>query len=275
MTLDKFLATLFDAGQHTCFTDSPYGYRIYEAPINRDVFFAINALHADQDLQPTKEWHDPNVGRRADCNVSCFRNLLLEIDSMELADQRAYVDSLNLPYTSIVYSGAKSNHFLISLETPLPDYDTYMDFSRRLHKLASKADPSTKNPSRLSRLPFRVRPETGLEQKLVYLGSRIPNEQLLKLLPNSGPKPRPMDTPKGQEYISVMLRRAIMEPDEVMQELRLGGRNQTFYYLGQRMKDFNVPAERRIQYVETAYNNLRDRSGFSLEEAYMAARVKF
>lgn len=272
MSLEYFLNVLFDAGEFTCFTDSPHGYKIYKQPVDRDLFFAINPISPDTDAECTAEWHSPNAGRRADCNVVKMRNFLLEIDSLPVAEQRAYIDGLQIPYTSIVFSGSKSCHFIISLETPVTASE-YRDIAARLHKLVTKADPSTKNPSRLSRLPFRVRPETGKVQELLYLGSRIPNSELQKILP-AGQKSnwvaRPVDTGK----VSVDVMEFLLQPDKVIAERNLVGRNHAFYWLGKRLDDINVYGNKRAEYVHMAWGNLRDTTGFSLNEAELAARVK-
>lgn len=272
MNLDNFLSTIFDANDATCFADNPYGHRVYKSPVERDVLFAINSLYLDRDLSPTQEWHNPKVGRRADSNVTKYATFLLELDTMALSEQVKYVRDL-VPVTSVVSSGGKSHHCLIRLVDPLPDYETYMDVSRRLHKLVPKADPSTKNPSRLSRLPFRVRPETGLEQKLIYLGGRIPNSELLSILPTL-PKASSFTHQQRQARVSIVLMQAILEPDSIMSEYNLGGRNAFFYFLGQRMKEANIDVAKKQEYVDMAYSNLKNQSGFSLTEAYFAARVK-
>lgn len=272
MSLNNFLDLLFD-GAPTCFADNPHGHRVYDAPVDRDVFFCINSLHKDRDLNPTQDWHNPNVGRRSDANVSSFSSFLLEIDSLPLSDQIPYVQSLGIPYTSCVFSGSKSHHFIITLQEPLKTYDEYMAVSRRLHKLCTKADPSTKNPSRLSRLPFRVRPETGLEQKLLYLGDRIPNDKLLALLPEE-PKRATLQKKPEPAIINSMVLAFILAPEETMREFNLQSRNLGFYWLGKRMEEAQVSLDKRSEYVDLAYGNLKDTSDFSINEARSAARVK-
>lgn len=272
MTLKNFLSLLFDEGQTTCFSDSPYGYKVSHEPKSSDIFYCINALHPFKDNAPQKEWHNANVPRRADINVVCYRNLLIELDGMPLEDQVQYVTSL-VPVSAITYSGKKSHHFIISLETPLKDGSEYREVSRRLHKLVTKADHSTKNPSRLSRLPFRTRPETNLEQRLIYLGERIPNAKLIKLLPEV-PTYSNSSTDETRTFLSPLIMRAVMSPDEMMQERGLGGRNAFFHWLGRRLDDVHMDLERKARQVVTAYQNLQDVEDFSLDEAMSAARVR-
>lgn len=271
MNLDNFLHTLFPNGDLVCFTDQPHGYRAYKTPADKDIFFSINNLYG-HDKEPTKPWHAANVARRADANVFEYRNFLLELDSMALGDQISYVQNL-IPFTSCVYSGGKSHHFIVSLAEPLATAVEYAQVAKRLHKLVNKADPTTKNPSRLSRLPFRTRPETGKLQELKYLGARISFSELDSLLPKL-----PEYAPKSQDQIRAMvtplLLKAVHEPDSIMAEMNIGGRNALLYWTFCRFEELQLPRETRQFFVDTLYSNLKDKSGFSYEEALLTARLK-
>jgi hypothetical protein len=247
------------------------GYRAFTQPVNTDVLFSINSL-LPEDLQPTKGWHSKHTPRRADCNVAQYRNFLLELDGMPLEEQEKYVRDL-VPVTSVTYSGSKSNHFIISLEQPLSGLPEYQLWARRLHKLVTKADHTTKNPSRLSRLPFRVRPETGLEQKLLHLGARIPNSELEALLPNL-PAPQKRSPEENRIMVTPQLLRAVQEPDAAILDFNLNSRNMFFFWLYNRFQDLGLSLEARQHFVDTAYSNLRNKADFNYEEALMAARLK-
>jgi len=127
MTQEKFLNSLFDAGQQTCFSPDARGIEVTTQPGKHDLFFCINALNPALDANPTEPWHRVDLPRRADHNVICFRNFLLEIDNMPIEQQVEHVRNL-VPVTAIVFSGKKSYHFIISLTEPMPDYDSYMKF---------------------------------------------------------------------------------------------------------------------------------------------------
>jgi len=270
----KFLELLFDEGQTSCYTESPHGYKVSHSPKSDDLFLCINALHPTQDLAPTKEWHDQYTPRRADANVVCYRNFLIEIDDMPLEEQVDYVTSC-IPVSSIVYSGGKSYHFIISLEDKLETLAEYKNVAKRLHQLLDRSDSSTKNPSRLSRLPNVVRPETGKKQTLDYLGSRIKNKDLLLKLPEVEKPPVYERTEQETvSYLSPMILEACMIPDEVMNRSGINGRNAFFFWLGKRMADVNMAPEQKAKYVSMAYNNLISVAGFSFEEAAQAARVR-
>lgn len=266
----KFLSLLFDEGQASCFTESPHGFRVNMGPVPDDLFFCINALHPTKDFAPTKDWHSEYKPRRADANVTCYRNFLIELDNFPLDKQIDYVTKL-LPVTTIVYSGGKSYHFIVSLEDPV-DAKEYKALAKRLQALVSGADPACKNASRLSRLPSVVRPETGKEQKLMLLNKRINNKELDLLLPIL--PERPKYRYKDSNYTSSIILEATVYPDEIMEKFNLGGRNAFFFWLYNRMNEDGIEDGDRENYVERAYDNLRDSKGFSLEEAKHAARIK-
>lgn len=271
--MNNFLALLFSEAAVSCYTESPHGYKVKTGPAKEDLFFCINELYPDRDNNPTKDWHDRNVPRRADANVCTFRNFLIEIDKMDLSDQIAYVRS-RVPVSSIVYSGSASYHFIISLEQALPDYETYMHWSKRLLQLLPEADKMCKNPSRLSRLPYRLRPQTGKEQALIYLGTRIPNAELNARLPDEPKFVRPERTQDEiVSYNSPLISQAQVYPDKLMQERGIQSRNGFFYYLGCRMDELEYDQEKRFRIVQRAYESLYNTTDFTLEEALMAARV--
>lgn len=271
-TLSQFLETLFDPGQATCFSPSPEGIKVYQAPVAQDIFFSINALHPTEDLAPTQSWHDKWKPRRSDKNVVCYRNFLLELDKMALDDQIAYVRS-RIPYTTCVYSGGASYHFIVSLETPLQSSAEYQTFARRLHRALPEADPATKNPSRFSRLPFRIRPDTRKLQELISLNERISFAALDKVLPKVEAW-TPQTTPRSASYLSALIVYAVEHPDEVMVDRHISGRNMFFYWLHNRLEECGVSGDDKARLVDKAYANLQNKTDFTYSEALQAARIR-
>jgi hypothetical protein len=272
MTQQQFLNLLFDRGQQTCFAPDAKGVTIKPTPGPKDVFFSINAISHDMDAEPTESWHDVSKPRRADCNVICFRNFLIELDNMPLVQQIDYVRS-KVPVSAITFSGKKSYHFIISLETPLYDLEDYMKFSHGLMRLLPEADKATKNPSRLSRLPGVVRPDTGLLQELVYLGTRIASKDL----PEFPPSPHTTERPVGKTvyYVTQQLLEAQKMGVDNFIAAHFSGRNQFFYWLGRRCSELNHTRDEKKTTVERFYDRLENKKGFSIREAFLAARVKF
>ena len=270
LTQAKFLSLLFDEHEASCFTESEHGYRVNMAPASNDLFFCINALHPSRDLAPIKDWHREDLPRRADANVVTHRNFLIELDDMPLSEQIEYVTS-RVPVSSIVYSGGKSYHFIVSLEKAV-ESDKYKELARRLHKLLPKADRACKNASRLSRLPGVIMPETNKMQTLTELRNRIPNIEFEAVLPILAPRKK-VNNIKYLESVPSLVLEACVFPDDIIEKYNLGGRNAFFFWLYNRMEEANMSEQRREDYVEQAYENLRDVSGFGIEEARSAARL--
>lgn len=250
-----FLNLLFDPGQRTCFAPDAYGTTVKASPEPTDIFFSINALSAS----------------RADANVTCYRNFLLELDTLPLNQQIEAVTS-KIPVSSITYSGGKSYHFIISLREPLQDETEYRRVWRGLHEAVPQADKTTKNPSRLSRLPGVLRPDTSLMQELVYLGNRIALAEL--------PKPSPYHTSEKPEsanvvFVTQQLNEALQQGVDNFIEGKFGGRNQFFYWLGRRLSELGHTREQKKLTVDKFYSRLSNKRNFSIREAYMAARVKY
>ncbi|MBC7530080.1 MAG: hypothetical protein H7318_00785 [Oligoflexus sp.] len=181
---------LFDPGEHSCFADNPKGTRVF--PLDhynkqRHGFFSINPLDGTRDRDPVEAYHHPLKPRRADANVTVFRNILVEMDKDTLADQLAIVNDRGMPYSSCVFSGGKSYHFILCLATPLESRAAYDDMVMRIYRvLGDRIDPSCKNPSRLSRSPDHLRADKMKFQSLKDLRERVENSVLENWLQEQG-----------------------------------------------------------------------------------------
>jgi len=169
-----YLNILFDPEDLVCTGDTPYITAIepLRAQLKLRQFICINPL----------------CGPRRDSNVTKFRNILVEFDKHDLARQLKIIKESQLPHSTIVFSGSKSFHVIISLEEPLKSKDEYSQLVKRVYKKMGGADVvdiSTSNPSRFSRAPC-VNRNNGNFQAVQYLGTRIKNEELLSWL---GPEP--------------------------------------------------------------------------------------
>lgn len=187
---EDFFNLLFpDNTVSTVFTNKLNGvnelYQIKDRPseVQR---FCINELHPTKDLNPILWWHREDLPRRANDNVTCFRNMLIEVDSIPQEEQIKWVIKHRLPISTATSSGGKSVHFIISLEEPLKSYEEYNDLVQKLHlavmNAGLKIDTSTKPPCQLSRVPNvqRIDYDEELEeykykdrQELLYVGNRI------------------------------------------------------------------------------------------------------
>lgn len=254
LTQDKFLKLLFEPGEQTCFASTPYETEIKNAPSPKDIYFSINPMHTS----------------RADNNVSSYRNFLLEIDSVPLEQQMQLVLS-RLPVSAITFSGGKSYHFIISLKEPVADETAYRRIVRGLMEAVPEADKATKNPSRLSRLPNALRPDTGLLQELVYVGNRIALDEL----PEPAPYHEPKSEAKNVAYVKGQLLTVLHTGVDNYIAGHFSGRNQFFYWLGKRCVELGHTKDQKKKVVDDFYARLDNKKGFGIREAYAAARVKF
>lgn len=176
----EFYRTLFRAGEGLCWVSDVKGTAVIAWDGNyipADNFFCINPLMPRQDMQPSKTWHSPLIGRRADVNVICYRNILCEFDKGSIEDQLAYIERVGLPYTTLVYSGGKSIHAIISLQDPCKSISDYKHLVKRIYyKMAGFVDDANSNPSRLSRAPLASR--NGKLQALMNLKAPVANAAL-------------------------------------------------------------------------------------------------
>lgn len=248
----EFYDILFEPHEETCFATTVHDTAINKFHLDAQ-FFCINALK----------------GSRSDRNVATYRNFLLEFDTGHLKDHLSWLRGL--PISTAVSSGGKSTHFIVSLQDALYDETEYREVAARLHQLIPEADKSTKNPSRLSRVPGVIRANTGLEQKLLALHGRVPNVDLLARLPELTEDIIISQTKAEELNMRQFVQQAILNPDNAIQLLGVAGRNAFFYWLGQRLVDLGIEDKRAI--VEQTYANLGSTKEFSLQEAYVAARV--
>lgn len=176
--LEHFYRLLFDPNEYTCF-----GLNAKSTSVSRvqaqtlSPLFTINPLHPKKDLHPTEPYHSVHRPRRADHNVIALRNILIEMDEGSIEQQMATILSSGMPWTTCVFSGSKSLHFIISLTQPMGDRLSYARLAKSIHMALArqtvKADPATKNPSRFSRAPGVRRAETGKMQELIECRERV------------------------------------------------------------------------------------------------------
>lgn len=167
-----FYNVLFDPNEQTCFaSDLKYiGVRPVEiGPFPGDQFFCINPLQYT----------------RKDSNVTAYRNILVEFDHGSVEEQRNLINSSELPCSTLVWSGNKSYHAIISLQESLKSKEDYVRVAKSIYaKLGGEpiVDTKTSNPSRFSRTPEVNRLDNGNRQTLLHVGERIPNKVLFDWL---------------------------------------------------------------------------------------------
>lgn len=140
----KFWETLFDTTDHVnvC-SDSVKEISSY-------------SIETARQLSPPPKWVCVNPlipGRtRATKNLKCARNFVVEFDNMDVADQMPYIKRIGLPFSTAVFSGNKSIHFVISLDTDL-SVSEYRDIAKMLKHCLPECDAACLEPARLTRCP--------------------------------------------------------------------------------------------------------------------------
>lgn len=155
----QFYETLFNTGEGVCIGTSVYDTAIRTftpdaLPIGN--FVSINPMHTS----------------RADANVTQYRNILCEFDQGSRAEQLAAI--AGMPASTIVSSGGKSIHAIISLAEAMPAESAYRALVHSIYTKLPTVDKSGKNPSRFTRVPGVLRVETGQFQELLYNAGRVP-----------------------------------------------------------------------------------------------------
>lgn len=160
----RFYEVLFDPGEMICKSKDLFETAV--SPVHLQdyskLFFVIN---------PLKE-------KRSDANVTSLRNILLEFDSGTISEQQKMLQESGLPYSTLVFSGGKSLHAIISLTEPIATQMYYRSVAKAIYKKFPLADPKVFNPSRFSRAPGAMR-DNGIEQALLEVKERVPLTALL------------------------------------------------------------------------------------------------
>lgn len=169
----QYLTTLFDLEDHICISQSVYTNHVQKVS---DII-STDKNYEYVSINPFKEGTT-----RAARNVNKYRNFIIEFEDDEkgipLDKQRDVVDKLKMPFTSQVYSGGKSMHFVISLETPLKTREEWEEASQWLYSILVpyKVDPACKDVGRFTRVGGGVRVSKDKVQTIVELNNRVNND---------------------------------------------------------------------------------------------------
>lgn len=190
---------MFKPGETVCVSHNKFGY--HSVYLNTALNGPVTLVPPSDDIPRQYPQTDdlllvalnPIKGYRQDINCTAFRSFLIEMDYGPLAEQMAYVKTMGMPYSAVVFSGNKSLHFLITLDTDLPSENVYRLFSEWILKIMPLADQNTKNPSRSIRIPGAYR-EPGKQQTLQEFNGLIKLTDLVTWLSKyPGAKPKPAE----------------------------------------------------------------------------------
>lgn len=181
MNQKQFFDLLFHKGEQVCLSENVYGTALTDytgaAGFNSN-FVSINPLE----------------NSRRDSNVTSFRNILCEFDTGTIEEQLEIAKTI--PYSTIVHSGGKSLHVIISLATPLESDAQYRKLVKRIYDKLPTVDRSGSNPSRFTRVPGIYRKDKEKYQELLLTGRKYFISEIEEWL---GPAPVEEDTEFGPD----------------------------------------------------------------------------
>ena len=179
-----FLDTLFDDDDQIFVGPDLYsGEILSKKDILSGQFFCINAC----------------TENRKKTNITKFRNFLIEIDEipgtkepMAHKDQALVIaKKYKVPYSTVVNSGNKSIHFIISLEEALENIEEYEFVADWIKNIIIETDRSVLVPEKLSRFLGGTNSKTQKEQKgFASKTGRVSNARFLDWL-NQYPECKP------------------------------------------------------------------------------------
>lgn len=170
-----FLSTLFDRSEHVGYVTEVYEHDGVLSPTrgayDRTAGQLIDAIEkCGGDIGAVLGDYNPKAGAWVrvnpldgkgvkDENVTDYRYVLIESDSLPVERQNALMRELELPIATLTYTGGKSLHAIVKVEAATRD-----EYRKRVQyifdvcrKNGLDIDKSCKNPSRLSRLPGFMR----------------------------------------------------------------------------------------------------------------------
>ena len=198
-TGQKLLKLMFNEGESVCVSPNQFGY--HSIPIDNIVEGRINLVSEDPKL-PLRQCDssellllaiNPIRGFRKDANVQKYRSFLFECDTGSTKEQLGYFKHLGVPLSAQIFSGNKSVHSLVVLDTDGLDEKTYRLLYVWALSILTMCDQACKNASRSIRIPGTYR-EPGKKQRLIWMGERVKLENFMAWL-NRFPHLRPQAKP--------------------------------------------------------------------------------
>lgn len=167
---ERFLRTLFRPDEFVSVGAAATETRVYTLEqaieLQGTNLVSANPLDGYIDHAPVKSYHLASRPRRADANVTSYRNFVFEFDGATLDEQARILTSREVPYATLTYSGGKSLHAIVALSEPVTDELTYRALFNTIRDILWMTDPSCVNPSRFTRIGGATR-DSGVEQELI------------------------------------------------------------------------------------------------------------
>lgn len=235
---ELFLEMFFNTGEEICVSPNKFGYySVAQEELSREKFVIVSCgekMYTNEislgDINLCSI--NPVRGARRDENVTAHRSFLVEIDFGTLAEQKSYIDAIEMPYSMCIFSGNKSLHYGIVLTEDLAP-SVWRNTAEWILAIVNKADQLTKNPTRSIRFPGNIRKDgKGLEQSLVDCRTRITPEDLFVWL-SRWPELNPAANRKKKKAAIALPVEGIKMPkwlkDKILDGFNEGGRNKGWF----------------------------------------------
>lgn len=234
---ELFLDLFFNKGEEICVSPNQFGYySVAQEDLSQDSFVIVSCgekMYTNEislkDINLCSI--NPVKGARRDENVTAHRSFLVEIDFGSLAEQKTYIDAIEMPYSICTFSGNKSLHYGIVLSEDLSP-SVWRNTAEWILAIVNKADQQTKNPTRCIRFPENVRKDgKQLKQSLVDYKGRISPEDLFIWL-SRWPEKNPALKKKPKKTVVIQVG-DLNVPEWVINKIKSGfdegGRNKGWF----------------------------------------------
>jgi len=261
----RFLKLFFNKGETICVSDCQGGYHsVSQEELLGDIRLVSPKEDKADRFIKEKDINlvaiNPIKGWRRDENVQAYRTFMIECDDMPIEDQADYIKHMKFPYSYCCYSGGKSLHFAIVLDTDLPGESIYRHTYQWILNIMTEADQKTKNPTRSVRFPGVIRKDKGTEQKLLHMGERVTTEALTKWLnmyPHKAPRPMVRKYRASNPDVKNINNWAKSALSEGVHNQE-GSRNQTWMALGCEMALNGFSLEDSVYYLQGYFEEQTD-----------------
>lgn len=264
---ELFLEMFFNPGEEVCVSPNKFGYySVTQEEIIKDKFVIVGcgerAYTNEISLSDINLCSiNPVKGARRDDNVTAYRSFLIEIDFGTLAEQKSYIEAIEMPYSMCIFSGNKSLHFGIVMTEDLAP-SVWKNTIEWILSIVNKADQQTKNPTRSIRFPGNVRKDKKmLEQTLVECRSRITPEELFLWL-SRWPELNPACKKKRKKVQSAIPVGDYKIPkwvsDKISKGFEEGGRNKGWFCVALALAKLGWNEENIVSALESYFIEDRD-----------------
>ena len=166
--------------------------------------FCVNPIdpYHDNNPDPNNPKHGRHKPRATNANIMHLRNMMIEFDDNTLREQAQRVNQSEMPWSTKLFSGNKSYHYILAFDRVLTEfewYNTYDQIEVALRSFGLKLDGACRTLSRLSRAPGRTNTKHGKLQEVKEIREVINWDEFCDWLAQHAQDPRGIKKPKFEE----------------------------------------------------------------------------